>query len=433
MIRAHQGVQHMKVVHLSTLDSGNGAVNAANQLHRSLHRLGVDSTMFVAERHSMITDPRVLLFNPSMDLHRRLLRRLRRKQITRSLARYRTSRPQGSGAFSDDRSPYGADLLAQLPPCDVINIHAMFNFIDYQTFFTTVPQHTPVVRTLHDMNFFTGGCHYARDCDKFTASCGTCPQLGSHQEVDLSRHIWQRKQAALQSVAPGCLHVVTPSHWLANEAQRSPLLRHFPITTIPYGVDTESFCPRERGIAREILGIPPDAQVVLFVASPLARPEKGFALLVQALEGLAHLPDLLLLIVGNGQPPVEVKVSHLQLGYIGNKRLLSLVYSATDVFAIPSLQDNQPQTVLEALACGTPVVGFAVGGIPDMVRPGVTGLLAPPQDVVALRSAIRELLHEPASRAALAANCRRVAVEEYNLELSAQRYRDLYQTILASH
>jgi glycosyltransferase involved in cell wall biosynthesis len=423
----------MKIVHLSTLDSGNGAVNAAYRLHSSLRRLGVDSTMFVAERRSVAPDPTVLLFSPPLDLRRRLPRRLRREWITRSLARYRASRPAGYGSFSDDRSQHGADVLAQLPPCDVINIHAMFNFVDYRAFFTAVPRHTPVVRTLHDMNFFTGGCHYARDCDKYAERCGACPQLGSRQETDLSRHIWQRKYTALRHVAPDRLHLVTPSDWLAKAARSSSLVCHFPITTIPLGIDTESFRPRERGVAREILEIPPDARTVLFVAEPLARPDKGFPLLVQALEGLGHLPQLLLVAVGSGQPPVEVKIPHLPLGRIGDERLLSLAYSAADVFVIPSLQDNLPQTALEALACGTPVVGFAVGGIPDMVRPGVTGLLVPPQDVAALRSAIGELLHDPARRAEMAANGRRVAVEEYGLELQAQRYRELYQTVMASH
>jgi glycosyltransferase involved in cell wall biosynthesis len=324
-------------------------------------------------------------------------------------------------------------VLAQLPGGDVINIHAMYTFIDYQVFLAAVPRRTPVIRTLHDMSFFAGGCHYAWDCDKYTERCGACPQLGSHQDADLSRQIWQRKQTALQSIAPGRLHLVTPSRWLAHEAQRSGLVRHFPITVIPLSLDTEVFCPRDRGMAREVLGIPQDARVVLFIAEPITRPLKGFGLLTRALEGVGHLANLLLVSVGTGKLPVEVKVSHLHFGHIGHERLLSLIYSAADLFVIPSLQDNLPQTVLEAMACGTPVVGFAVGGIPDMVRPGVTGLLVPPQDVDALRSAIEELLHDPVRRAAMASTCRRVAVEEYALELQARRYLDLYQTVLASH
>jgi len=431
--RRTAGVHPVKVVHLSVFNIGDGAANAADRLHRSLRRLGVDSMMFVAERRGAVHDPTVTVFRPPMDLPRRLRRRLRYELIQRSFSRYRTSRPADYGFFSDDRSPHGTDVLAQLPSGDLINIHSMYHFVDYWAFFAAVPRHTPVVRTLHDMSFFTGGCHYTWDCDKYTARCGACPQLGSHKEKDLSRQIWRRKHAALEHVVPDRLHLVTPSRWLANEAQRSSLVRNFPITVIPLGLDTEVFCPRERGLARQILRIPPEARVVLFIAEPMARPEKGFALLVRALAGVGQLSNLLLLSVGSGQPPVEVRVPHLHLGHIGNERLLSLVYSAADVLAIPSVHDNLPQTALEALACGTPVVGFAVGGIPEIVRPGITGLLAPAQDVDALRAAVGDLLQEPARRAELAANCRRIAVEEYALEVQARRYLDLYEMILAGH
>jgi len=200
---------------------------------------------------------------------------------------------------------------------------------------------------------------------------------------------------------------------------------------IPLGLDTENFCPRNRRFARDVLGIPRDAAVVLFVASLMTRPEKGFALLAQALEGMGHLPNLLLITVGGGKPPVEVPVPHRQLGHIGHERLLSLVYSATDTLVIPSLQDNFPYVGLEAIACGTPAMGFAVGGSPEVVRPGVTGLLVPARDVRALRTAISDLLQDPARRAEMAAHCRRIAVQEYALEVQAQRHIELSQAISA--
>ncbi len=420
----------MKVLHLSIIDRRNGAALAAYRLHRGLLQLGLDSTMFVAEIRNELHDPTVTRFMPPMDLPSRVRRHLRRLRIARNFARYRTSRPSDYEGFSDDRSPHGTDLLSQLPACDVINIHVMFNFVDYRAFFTRVPRHTPVVRTLHDMNFFTGGCHYDAGCGKYTERCGACPQLGSRKEGDLSRQIWERKRTALSAVEPGRLHIVTPSRWLANEARRSTLLRNFPITVIPNASDTEIFRPRDRRVAREILGIPEDALAILFVAEPLGRHHKGFVLLAQALDGLDNLSNLLLVSVGSGAPPVEVRVPHLRLGYVSDDRLLSVVYSASDLFVIPSKQDNSPQTVLEAMACGTPVVGFAVGGIPDMVHTGVTGLLVQSQDVTALRMAILELLRDPATKMEMAANCRRIAVEEYALEVQARRYAALYKSIL---
>src|SRR5205823_10668855 len=129
--------------------------------------------------------------------------------------------------------------------------------------------------------------------------------------------------------------------------------------------------------------------IVLFVAEPNTRLNKGFTLLVQALDELYDVTDVFLITLGSGKPPVQLQIPHLHLGHIRSDRLRSLVYSAADVFVIPSIQENFPLTVLEALACGIPVIGFAVGGIPESVRPGITGLLVPPQDVASLRASIR--------------------------------------------
>jgi glycosyltransferase involved in cell wall biosynthesis len=421
----------MKVLHLTSYYGGDGAAHAVLRLHQGLLRLGHDSTLLVAERHTDESDQTVRVFTPSRDLRSRLRRRLRRVQIARDHRRYVASRPAGCETFSDDRSLYGADLIAQVPPCDIVHLHAMLNFVDYRAFFAAVPRRTPVVRTLHDMSFFTGGCHYDAGCGRYADRCGACPQLGSHHEHDLSRQIWQRKRAAYGAVPPNRLYLVTASRWLAAEAARSSLLGGFPIAVIPYGLDLENFRPRDRRAAREVLGIPQDAGVVLFVAQPITRAMKGFALLAEALRLCSDLTNVLLVSVGSGKAPVDVAVPHLRLGHIGHQRMLSLAYSAADVFAMPSLQEAFGQTALEATACGTPVVGFAAGGIPDIVRPGVTGLLVPVGDAAALGAAVRELLRDPARRAEMAANCRRLAVEEYGLELQAVRYAALYERILA--
>ncbi len=421
----------MRIVHLSRFDRGDGASNVAQRVHRGLLRLGHDSRMFVAQRRSESADPTVVLFRPPMDLPTRLRRRLRRMQVARHFEPYRNSRPAGLEAFSDDRSPHGSELLKHLPACDVLHIQQMYQFVDYRSFFAIFPQHTPVVRTLHDVSFFAGGCHSPEGCDKYTEQCGACPQLGSQNPEDLSRQIWQRKSSVFRRIPPGRLYIVSPSRWLMNEAKRSSLLKDFPVVLIPHGVDIEVFRPRDRDLARDLLAIPQDALVVLFVAEPIDRPIKNFALLAQALEGMGGLPSLLLVSAGSGRPPVEVRVPYLNLGSLGNERLLSLAYSAADIFVLPSRQENFPLTVLEAMACGTPVVGSRVGGVPDMVRPGVTGVLVPPQNMTALRAAVYDMLQDPIKRAEMAANCRRIAVEEYSLESQLKRHVELYQTILA--
>jgi glycosyltransferase involved in cell wall biosynthesis len=280
------------------------------------------------------------------------------------------------------------------------------------------------------MNAFTGGCHYDHGCGRFTERCGRCPQLGSSDDNDLSRSVWERKKAAFADVDRSTLVLVGDSYWLAHEARRSALLGRFRVETIHYGLDTVLFAPRDQQCSRSVLNVPQDAKVLLFAAHGLNNRRKGLSLLAEALSDWDGAAGLFLLSLGRGSPAIEVQVPHRHLGYINDDRLLSFAYSAADVFAIPSLQEAFGQTALEAMACGTPVVGFDVGGIPDMVQEGVTGLLAPVGHVAALRDAIAELLERPESRARMSLNCRRIAVEHHALAVQARRYVELYQSLL---
>ncbi len=419
----------MRVLHIGTNETLGGAARAAYRLHTGLRPLGHDSIMLVAHKQS--GDPTVEAFTPSVGIARRLRRLLRRGRIARSLERYESSRPAGYEPFSGDRSEHGATLVRQLPSCDVINLHWVAGFVDYRSFFRSIPRGTPVVWTLHDMNPFTGGCHYDDGCGKFAEYCGACPQLGSSAARDLSREIWQRKRRVFQGVPKGGLHIVTPSRWLARQVRRSPLLRDRPVSVIPNGLDTQAFSPRDRRSAREVLGVPPEAKVVLFVAQWTGIRRKGFRLLLEALAGLSSVPNLLLMSLGVGGGSDDIGIPHVHFDRTDDDRLLALVYSAADLFVIPSLQDNLPNTVMEAMSCGTPVVGLDVGGIPDMVRPGTTGSLVPPGDVKALGAAIAGLLEDDPKRREMARNCRRIAVEEYSLEVQARRYVELYERMLA--
>lgn len=418
----------MRVLHVNADDSKGGAARAAYCLHKGLMHVGHDSAMFVFRRRS--NDPAVIALKPSSDLPGRLYRLVHRNILKAARYRYRHSRPDGSEVFSDHRSEYGRVLAKQLPSADIINLHWVAGLLDHQAFFSGVPLHTPLVWTLHDMNPFTGGCHYDDGCRKYLTGCGACPQLGSDDPHDLSRRIWQRKREIFGQIDPSRLHIVTPSRWLYKEAKRSPLLGRFPICVIPNGVDTIVFAPRDRGISRAVLEVPQNGKLVMFAADLAENRRKGFALLKEMLAKVDSATGLYLISVGRTKPTMSSRIPHIYLGYINANGLLSLVYSAADLFLIPSLQDNLPNTVLESMACGTPVVGFEVGGIPDMVRPGVTGLLAPPEDVGALRNVTLDLLEDKTRRKEMSANCREIAVKEFSLAVQARSYADLYERIL---
>jgi glycosyltransferase involved in cell wall biosynthesis len=418
----------MKVIHLSTNDIRGGAARAAYRLHRGLHLLGLDSHMLVKSKSS--DDPKIAAFMPPRNLARRIRRNWRQIQISVDRSRYRVSRPVGSEDFSDDRSEHGSALCRQLPHCDLINLHWVAEFLDYQSLFAGSFTRVPLVWTLHDMCPFTGGCHYDHGCGKYMEQCGTCPQLGSSDPDDLSAKIWQRKHKTFKQFEPWRLHIVTPSRWLAAEVERSTLLGKFSISVIPYGLDTHVFAPRNSAVFREIFNVPQHAKVILFAAGSTQNPRKGWHFLVEALTHIAqHDRDIYLFSLGKNSPAFSSPFTHIYLGHIDNDRFLSFAYSAADLFVAPSLQDNLPNTVMEAMSCGTPVVGFSVGGIPDMVRHGVTGLLAPLRDVEALAKAISHLLENDAMRAEMSSQCRRIANEEYSLEVQASHYLSLYEEV----
>jgi glycosyltransferase involved in cell wall biosynthesis len=417
----------MRVLHLSTRDISGGAARAAYRLHRGLRFLGVQSSMFVLQRRS--DDPTVIRFKRPKDPIRRLRRDLRRERIKRSFESYRTSRPGGLEPFSDDRTHFGSNVLRQLSPCSVIHLHWIAGFIDYQALRTVIRRKAAVVWTFHDMNPFTGGCHYDDGCGRWRESCGACPQLGSTDPEDLSYKIWQRKREIFSRIDPGHLSLVAPSRWLAGEVKRSSLLGKFSVSVIPYGLDTDVFTPQQQCIARDVLGVPANARTILFVSDSLSTRRKGMDILTRALREMLPAQNLFFLSLGSDAPQMDIPIPHLHLDYVKNDQQLALVYSAADVLVLPSVQDNLPNTALESLACGTPIIGFAVGGLPDIVRHGVNGLLVPAGDLVALVAAIKELLIAPARYREMSSSCRRVAVEEYSLEIQARRYIELYNQL----
>jgi glycosyltransferase involved in cell wall biosynthesis len=421
----------VRIAHLAWSDTSGGAAIAAHRLHRGLRRIGVDSRMVVAEKCRL--DETVQVAAREQKLSERLRCRIRSRVIIQDFARYRATRPAHLDHFSDDRA-WQPDLLPNaLPKADLYNLHWVAGFLDYRTFFARVPRDVPLVWTLHDMNPFTGGCHYTAGCERFVAACGACPALGSTDSKDLSAAIFRRKRAAYARLYPENVRIVAPSLWLSREASRSALLGKFELSIIPYGLDTEIFQPRGRAIAREVFGIPQDLRVVMFVAHSFQSHRKGMDLLLAVLAEQNVSRDIGVISVGMNELSAAVPGGRCYaLGELNSERLMSFAYSAADLFVLPAREDNLPNVVLEAMACGTPVVAFDVGGLPDLVRPDVTGLLVPPADVRELASAIAGILSDDERRARISRECRRAAVEQYSLAIHAERYHRLYQELLAA-
>lgn len=381
--------------------------------------------MYVQSKHS--DDSTVVEHDVRNSLTDRVRRRLYREKLRFDFRRYTGTRPDGLEPFSDDRTPYWLHDVFALNP-DVINLHWVANFVDYRHLFQECLGTTPVVWRLSDLNPFTGGCHYDQGCGKYRGTCGACPQLGSTNTNDLSRAVWDRKKEAFGALDDDQLHFVAQSEWIKDQVQASSLTERFPATVIPNGLDTDLFKPRDTTGLRSALEIPKQHRIVLFVANYETR-RKGFDLLVDTLGGLTE-EEVTLLSIGSGQPGMDTALQHLHLGRIESDLLLSVFYSLADLFVIPSRQDNLPNTVLESMASGTPVVGFDTGGIPDMVRPGETGWLAEVGNVRALRGAIEQALADESAREHRGKRAREIVEEEYALERQARQYKELYEDIL---
>jgi glycosyltransferase involved in cell wall biosynthesis len=416
----------MRVVHVSVYDDAGGAARSASRLHQGLCQLGQDSRMYVGNRVS--DDPHVLLHSPSRRFGDRLRQRVRQWWYARQSAPYQRTRAPGMWDFTDDRTGYGSEVVRALPACDVLNLHWIAGFLDPGAFFSCVARDQRVVWTLHDMNPITGGCYFTNGCDRHLHGCGRCPQLGSTRERDLSRRVWQRKRVVFGRQPSFRLRLVTPSRWLKEEVGRSPFFAGMPISVIPYGVDTDMFTPRDRAAARVLLGIPAGVHVILFLAHSFEMERKGMPLLLEALQRLADVPGLFLLSAGLDRPPLDaVRLPFLHMGRVPHDWMLSVLYSAADVLVVPSLEDNLPNAVIEAMACGLAVVGFDVGGVPDLIRPGLTGLLAQARDVQALADAVRTVLSDDGLRRAMGQEARRVAVASCGLKVQARGYLALYE------
>src|SRR5690606_28116479 len=207
----------MKIVHISASDSRGGAARAAYGLHRALRGRGADS-IFITEAKGT-RDPSVVPFFPDPAPWRRVGRAWRRETIRIAMKRYADTRPSGFEAFHGDRSQFGPELRNRLPFCDILHLHWVAEFLDWKNFFRSDPPEVPVIWTLHDMNAFSGGCHFDAGCGRHTDSCGLCPQLGSSRLNDLSREVWKRKKRALGMMLSDRLFFVAPSDWLARQAR----------------------------------------------------------------------------------------------------------------------------------------------------------------------------------------------------------------------
>ncbi len=429
----------MNIVHLSTYHRFGGAAVAANRLHRALlsagrYAVAVESTMLVGTSNRQETHrPEAgvtYLANNFLAEQTAFGRFVAERLYFLPVERDRSVRFQFSPAV------FGANLTFHpaIQQADVLHLHWInFGFLSINTLRSLFALGKPIVWTLHDQWAFTGGCHYSRGCDRFLSHCQSCPYLKTPGERDLSYRIFEQKVRLFETAN---ILFTPPSQWLANEAMRSTLLRRFPFVVIPYAIDQRVFCPIDRAEANTFLDLPAISKPrLLFGSANVTDTRKGFQYFADALTLLRQQhPDLTpeILIFGKGRSYLfdELPYPVRQLGILTTDDEIVAAYNAADAMVVPSLEDNLPNTVIESLACGTPVVAFRTGGIPEMIDHRQNGYLAAVSSAQELADGLAFVLTHP-NPETLRQNARQSAEMRFSETVVARQHIDLYQSLLS--
>ncbi len=404
----------MNILHINQSDISGGAAIAGYRLHKSLLTHNINSYLLVGK---------INIYSPHITYVPR--KHFIEKQLSR------LTFPLGFN-YVNHISSFDIPKHIFYQNADILNFHNLhFDYFNYLAI-PSLTKNKPAVFTLHDMWSFTGHCAYSYDCDRWKIGCGKCPYPNTYPAIarDNTHLEWKLKKWVYSR---SNLSIVAPSNWLVEQAKQS-MLNSLPIYHIPNGLDTQAYQPLDSEQCRFVLGIPPNKKVLMFGAESLKDSRKGGDLLVKA---LSSLPDSLkaetiLLTLGHGSESISetVGMTSLNLGYVSSDRLKSIAFSAADLFVFPTRADNLPLVLQESMACGTPMVSFNIGGVPDLVRPKITGYLASPEDANDFSNGILQLLEDQNLRNIMSQNCRAIALEEYPLEVQTKKYISLYQKIL---
>ncbi|MEF3279759.1 MAG: glycosyltransferase family 4 protein [Elusimicrobiota bacterium] len=411
----------MKILILNASDVYGGAAIAAYRLHRSLIEEGADSLMLVQNKYS--DDSTVM--GPLTNLDK-VIARARYFFDQFPVKKYKN---RTKTLFSPSWFPFNSILkkINQIKP-DIVHLHWICDGMLRIEDILKINQ--PIVWSLHDMWPFTGGCHYNEGCERYNEKCGKCKVLGSNIEKDLSRRVWLRKEKVFSQ--KNNLYIVSLSNWLRTLAEKSYLFSGRKHIVIHNPIDTNLFKPFDKKRSRELWNLPENKSILLFGAmSATTDPRKGFKELIEALYKLPDKEKVEVVIFGNetlkGNLGFGIK-THC-LGRLSDNVSLRTIYSACDVVVVPSLQENLSNTIMESLACGTPVVAFDVGGNRDMIDHKENGYLAVPFDTTDLKNGIEWVLnsqnYEEISRKA-----RDKIVNEFNSKIIVKKYIELYKEIL---
>ena len=418
----------MRILIVNTSEKNGGAAVAANRLMEALNSNGEDAKMLVRDKQT--DDKRVVALRRSRLHWWRFLWERWCIFLHLHLSRQRL--------FELDIANTGTDIttLPEFKAADIIHLswinQAMLSLADIKKI---VNSGKPVVWTMHDIWPATAICHYARGCKQFHTACHHCPLLprgGGNN--DLSARVWRKKTVVLQDKS---ILFVACSKWLEGQAKQSALLKNQIVTSIPNPIDTHIFCKQDKKQARRAFGLPENKQLILFVSQRVTDERKGVNYFIEALQQLvtehpAMKQNTGVIILGGHSAEVAARlpIPAYALGYVSDAEKIASVYNSADLFVLPSLEDNLPNTIMEAMACGIPCVGYRVGGIPEEIDHLKNGYVAAYKDVNDLARGIYWVLNE-AEYDVLSTQAIEKVISCYSQKAVSLRYIEVYNQALA--
>lgn len=412
----------MKILIINTHDISGGAARASYRLHQALLESGVESRMLVHSKKSV--DESVMIRNSTTLAEKAI--DIVRPQLDALPNRIYINKTKT--LFSPAWVPFSSVIksIDTYDP-DIVHLHWICGGMMPIEDICKIKK--PIVWSLHDMWAFTGGCHYDEECGKFVSICGSCPVLGSKREYDLSRWIFLRKQNAFSD--RDNVTIIGLSRWLADCAKKSTLFANKRVVNLPNPIDTNFFSSIEKSKARMALNLPLGKKLILYGAmSATSDPRKGYIELIKALGMMPKDCETELLVFGSNESDNSFDFE-FKVHYLGNidEELLPSLYSAADVMVVPSLQENLSNAIMESLACGTPVIAFAIGGNGDLIDHKQNGYLAEPFCPVDLAAGITWVL-DSTDAGLLAQNARKKVMSCFDSRVVAKKYIELYQNII---
>ena len=405
----------MKILIINTEFNRGGAAQIARTLFQSLNQKSEFEGYFAYGRGEKVDDERAIKFAYLPEVYFQGL-------LTRCFGL------KGYGSWFSTRQLEKIIIKEKFDLIHLHNLHGYYLNLNFIKFLKRLD--IPVVWTLHDGWPMTGRCAYWFDCEKWKTGCEKCSDLSRYPKTftDSSSFMWKKKKEYFNSGWNPI--IVCPSQWLADRVKES-FLNKFQLKVIPNAVDTKNFKTKDKNFIRKKYGIPLEKKIILFVAANLKDERKGVKYFFESLKNIKD-SNYLVLTTGNKinlTEGIKAGVDIRQLGYVYDKETMSDVYNIADIFCITSLDDNFPTTVLESMACGVPVVGFSVGGIPEQVTEDY-GILVKPKDTEALAEAVEKLLNDDELRKKFSENCRKRVLQNYTIEKFTDNYIKVYNNAL---